>query len=154
MTILDVSPRFKRLLSNAGWSSGRQVVTLFWLRDLRSEGFVSNATAEELLDTLGDLHVYLPPVGDSTFDYNIHFDPVLAASGDYDQTELWEAILGIKLFPLGQEIKTNQVLWSGNDGKFYLGRGDTLYFLGATFREAMDRMAFSSEPLQIACVWT
>jgi uncharacterized protein (TIGR02996 family) len=147
----DISPGFRALLDRAGWHPGRRVGTDEWVSRLRAEGFTVNASAIAVLETFGGLSVRLPAAGISPYDHELQFEPVLAATGDRDRTEEWEAALGIRLFPLGQEVRTGSVVWAGDDGRLYIGREFGLYLLGETFRAAMDQLAVPATPLvQIA----
>jgi hypothetical protein len=147
----DISPGFRALLDRAGWHPGRRVGTDEWVSRLREEGFTVNASAIDVLETFGGLSVRLPAAGISPYDHELQFEPVLAATGDRDRTEEWEAALGIRLFPLGQEVRTGSVVWAGDDGRLYIGREFGLYLLGETVSAAMDRLAFPATPLiQIA----
>ena len=145
----DISPKFAEILLQSGWSSNRKIDIAGWLKGLKGEGFEPSADAIALLESVGGLSLLLPPHGINPYDHELQFDPVRAASGEFDKAVNWQNELGIRLFPLGEEIKTGNILWIATNGKFYYGRDFGLYFLEDTFGAAMDRLAFPNSPLSI-----
>ncbi len=143
----DVSPEARNLLWRAGWGPDRRVETTAWVGRLLEEGFLPNPLAYSILESLGGLSVPIPAAGINPYVHELRFEPVRAATGDRDRAEAWETALGIRLFPLGEEIRTGNVIWIGDDGKIYFGRGFGLYLIGESFRAAMDRLAFMASPL-------
>jgi hypothetical protein len=142
-----VGPEAGDLLWRAGWRPDRRVETIAWVGRLMEEGFLPNPLADSILESLGGLSVPIPAAGINPYDHELRFEPVRAATGDRDRAEAWETALGIHLFPLGEEIRTGNVMWIGDDGKIYYGREFGLYLIGESFREAMDRLVFMTSPL-------
>lgn len=146
----DISHEFFELLSQAGWSPDRRVETAGWVTRLESEGFKSNPTVLALLESVGGLSIRFPLLNTSTYERGIWFEPVQAATGEYDRVEEWRNEIDVDLFPLG-EIIGGYIVWAGNDGKFYYGHEFGLYRLGESFAIAMDQLAFQKSPL-LLCV--
>lgn len=142
ITTTDTSERFRVLLAKAGWFPERRVETKEWVAQLEREGFVPNAIAVSVIESFGGLVVPLPPAGISPYAHELHFDPVAAATGEYELAEGWKDQIGADLFPVGEEVKVHSVIWAGSDGTFYIGRDFGLYRLGGTLAEAMDQLAF------------
>jgi hypothetical protein len=141
----DMSSNFRHLASAAGWNPSRHVDTARWAAQLTGEGFSPVPLALELLTSLGGLIVKLPPAGLNPYGSELLFDPVRAASGEFDRVADWQDELAIKLFPLADEVKNGIVVWVGSDGKFYFGRECGLYLLGDSFTEAMDQLASATK---------
>jgi hypothetical protein len=142
-----ISPELAELFSRSGWSSDRRVETSWWIASLESEGFRSNSTALAILESIGGMSVHMPPFGISPYEHEVRFDPILAATGEFDRTTGWRDELEVELFPLGYEIRSGNILWSGNNGQFYFGRDLGLYHLGDSFNDAMKQLAFPVAPL-------
>lgn len=151
ITVDEISPRFASLLSHSGWTPDRVVDISAWLSRLEFEGFRVTPNAIAILESLGGLSVAIPPRGTNPYEYELQFDPVTAATGEYDRAVAWIKKLGVGLFPLGEEVGNGNILWSGSDGHIYFGRGFGLYLLGETFHASMDKIAFSDSPLTL-CV--
>ena len=92
-----------------------------------------------------------PPAGINPYQHELRFDPVRAATGEVDRADEWRIELGVDLFPVGEEVRSGNIVWAGSDGKMYYGRGFGLYRLGESFGIAMDQLAFPNSPL-VLCV--
>ena len=75
----------------AGWTPDRKVSTAQWVNQLEFEGFVMLPSAIDILERFGGLEtrpqktssdVFLPGV--------LRFDPLLAASGEFDRVDYWQ----------------------------------------------------------------
>jgi len=145
----EISPTFAKILTQSGWSSNRKVDVAEWVSSLKDEGFEPNAVTIAILESVGGLSILIPPYGINPYHHELRFDPMIAASGEFDKAADWQNQLGIRLFPIGEEIRTGNILWVGNDRRFYFGRDFGLCVLGDSFGEAMDRLAFPNSPLSI-----
>jgi hypothetical protein len=145
------SEAFAHLVAQAGWDCARKNDMSSIIERLIREGYVANPLALELLESFGGLTIPLPAAGISPYDHDIRFDPLRAASGESDRAEEWKDEIGVDLFPVGEEVSSGNIIWVGNDGRFYYGHGVGLYALGDSLKEAMDQLAFpAKEMVQVA----
>src|SRR5260370_18312751 len=142
ITIDDISPEFAELLRSAGWDPNRQVNTDEWVHILKREGFVTNGVALEILESLGNLVVRVPPAEISQYEHELRFDPARPATGESDRARDWFEQLGVALFPIGEESSSGNIIWVSSNGDLYYGRGFGLYYLGQSLRAGMDQLAF------------
>jgi hypothetical protein len=148
----EYSESFSDLLRTAGWTVERSVRVDHWLEQLTSEGFQVHEHAIAVLSNLGNLKVQLPVIpGTMPYAGEINFEPVLAGSGEFDRVQNWQPQLRCKLFPIGEESFSGNVIWLADDGEVFYGRGFGLYRLGTSLRKAMDTLAFGTdEPTKCA----
>jgi hypothetical protein len=137
----DISPRFRELLYRAGWSPERQVEITGWVTSLQKEGFTPNPIALAILASFGGLSLRIPPAGTGTYEHELRFDPVRAATGESDRGKEWKDELGVDLFPVGEEVTSGNIIWAGSDGRIYYGRGFGLYLLGDSLQMATEWLA-------------
>lgn len=141
---------FRAALEHAGWTPNRSINIDYWVSQLSCEGFICNPYATSILESIGGLVVHLKASGLCVYDCVLEFDPVRAASGESDRTELWQAELGITLFPIGRNPSAD-IIWIGNNGHCYYGHGFGLYYVADSFYVAMDYFATPTRELALIC---
>lgn len=72
------------VLKNSGWSDGRKQDITQWIQILTEEGYIVNEYAKSILSELGDLQVRVSS-DKNHLGVTMHFNPVNAASGEYDR---------------------------------------------------------------------
>ncbi len=70
-----------------------------------------------------------------------------AAAGLRDVARAFEEQIGTRLFPLGA-IEMETVIWTGSDGRFYIGLMYGLYILGETLRDATNQLVYPADDLK------
>lgn len=134
----DLNPKVAELLLASGWHQDRSVDVGGIVTILENEGFQSSSTAFELLASLNGLRV--ETAKHTILPYVYVFNPIDAASGEYDRVLAWKKQLNIDLFPLGREVHNGSVVWYGSDGKFYFGFEFGLYHIGDAIDDALSRL--------------
>ena len=131
-------PRVEEVLRTAGWFPGRSVQTSQWVDPLVAVGYKPLRIAIGILENLGGLEIK-PPLSESNVFYpsTIIFDPVYAASSEFDRIQKWEAEYGLALFPLGEYDPSYILLCSGG-GEIFGAREQWFYFLGKSIEEALE----------------
>lgn len=148
ITPQQISAEFHAILTESGWKPFRKVSTKDWLDQLMSEGYIPNAAALDVLESLGGMTIVTPAIGGRIASSSIVFDP-FDASGELDRALDWKSQIQVDLFPVGY-VPSACIIWSGNDGHFYYGHIHGLYHLGANIRDAFDRLVFSPEDIALA----
>ena len=138
-------------LLRAGWTPDRRVPTQEWTDELESEGFTILPDAQRLLANLGGLEVQ--PVKDRRINVYapgiVHFDPVSAASGEFDGIDLLQKQLDTVLTPLA-EVSGRSILLLAGDGRVYLGWTDVVWLVGHSFEAALDTLLLArTKPIEI-----
>ena len=125
-------------LRASGWTPERRVSASHWIDELQREGFSILPKAVEILESLGGLKIRPKKAASDVYaPERLEFDPVLAASGEYDRVKYWESTLGIVLTPVA-EIGGQAVLLIGGDGRVFSCWNDLLWLDGPSFEEAME----------------
>ena len=105
------------LLRQSGWRPNRRWPTGQWVRELESEGFVMVPTAASVLETFGGLELAPPKLASDTFlKGRLHFDPVIAASGEFDRVNYWQERLNTRFSPLAEGSRGEIFLLAENGG--------------------------------------
>ena len=89
------------VLKNSGWSDGRKQDITQWIQILTEEGYIVNEYAKSILSELGDLQVRVSS-DKNHLGVTMHFNPVNAASGEYDRMEIFNQASNEELFPIGE----------------------------------------------------
>ena len=98
-----LSHEIQSVLRQQGWSPERRVPITDWIAQLRSEGYVVSPEAETILQNFGGLTIVPVKQPDDVYGAGvIRFDPVLAASGEFDRVDFLQKQLGRTLTPLGE----------------------------------------------------
>lgn len=87
------------VLKNSGWSDGRKQDITQWIQILTEEGYIVNEYAKSILSELGDLQVRVSS-DKNHLGVTMHFNPVNAASGEYDRMEIFNQASNEELFPM------------------------------------------------------
>jgi len=142
-----------RILEASGWFPGRTVSIASWTNSLRSEGFTVIPEAARLLEEFGGLTIYPKhptsgmPVADT-----IRFDPLLAASGDFNRVDYWQRKLNVLLTPLAEV--GNAMMLLAEDGRVFICGDNILLLAGDSFVDAMDNTLAcrNRKPLRIGVI--
>ena len=115
------------ILRESGWSENRKHDISSWISVLSKEGYVSNEYAQLVLQEIGDLQIRTS--GDKEhFGVSAHFNPVIAASGEYDRVELFNSVCNENLFPIGECF--DWIIYVSESKKIYLGDWMSLSIAG------------------------
>ena len=121
-----------KVLKKSGWSDDRKQDITSWVEILSEEGYIINNYAESVLKELGGLQI-----GTSSNEYHLgvtlHFNPVNAASGEYDRMEIFNAASNEELFPIGECY--DWVIYVSESKKIYLGDWMSLSIAGDSIEE-------------------
>jgi hypothetical protein len=126
------------ILSQSGWSEDRCVEIDQWVEQLESEGFTLIPDVKRILREFGGLKI--PPVkapSDTFAKGQFYFDPVSAASGDFDKIEYWQNHLGITLSPFAEGSKAEMLLLA-SDGRVFASYHAILFLVGSSFEDAVE----------------
>lgn len=121
-----------KVLKKSGWSDDRKQDITSWVEILSEEGYIINNYAESVLKELGGLQIRT-----SSNEYHLgvtlHFNPVNAASGEYDRMEIFNAASNEELFPIGECY--DWVIYVSESKKIYLGDWMSLSIAGDSIEE-------------------
>lgn len=126
-----------KVLQESGWSKNRKQDARFWTKILSEEGYVVNDYAQSILQELGDLQIR------TSSDKNhlgvmLHFNPVNAASGEYDRMEIFNNVCNDELFPIGECF--DWIIYVSNTKKIYLGDWKSLSIAGNRIEEFLNNI--------------
>ena len=125
------------VLKNHGWSEGRKRDITYWIRVLSKEGYIVNDYAQSVLEELGDIQMNTR--GDQRHSgVQLHFNPVNAASGEYDRMEIFNAAAKEELFPIGEYLYLT--VYVGASKKVYLGDQMDLSIAGNSIEDFLNRI--------------
>lgn len=135
---MSLKPEIETVLMRAGWDPGRDRSTEItaWLGQL-SEAFPIVGSALDVLGRFGGLDVELSGPGEEWSRQSFRIDPALAL-GEDDRFADFSAMLGVRLFPLG-EVGNQAFLALGEDGRVYALMLD-LWWVGDSIDEAVERL--------------
>lgn len=126
-----------KVLKKSGWSDDRKQDITSWVEILSEEGYIINNYAESVLKELGGLQIRT-----SSNEYHLgvtlHFNPVNAASGEYDRMEIFNAASNEELFPIGECY--DWVIYVSESKKIYLGDWMSLSIAGDTIEEFLNNI--------------
>lgn len=144
----SLSPNLLQALHTAGWYSGRRVDPSYWLDSLRNEGYASNAHAEEILSALGGLVVQPTSLSGPNFsnDEPFNFDPISAGAGQQGLALEIEAVLGARVFPIGEWLSYSSVFVEAGGKVVAAGLG-WIWGMGSTFEDALAMAICPDRPL-------
>lgn len=125
------------VLKKSGWSNDRKQDINTWIQVLSQEGYIVNDYAQSVLKELGDLQIRVS--SDKThFGVTMHFNPVRAASGEYDRLEIFNAAANEELFPIGECY--DWIVYVGASKKVYLGDWMSLSIAGETIEDFLNNI--------------
>lgn len=126
------------ILEASGWTANRRVPTAQWVQQLESEGFTMLPDAVKVLEGFGGLQIVPQQTASDTFLKGvIRFDPVLAASGEFDRIDYWQQRLNSKLSPIAEGSK-GDILLLAEDGRVFACWDAQLFLDGASFEDALE----------------
>jgi hypothetical protein len=128
------------VLRLAGWQPDRRIDPAPWITQLEAERFTRNEPAVAVLANLGGLQLAPTSVNQKLYCPDIvHFDPVIAASGDRDKVAMWEEHCHMSLFPIA-EVQGGPVVCCSPTSVFILAYGLPLLFLGNSVEEMLNQL--------------
>lgn len=137
------TPEAEEVLRRSGWAPSRSVVIEAWTDRLAYEGYALTPGAARILENFGGLEI-TPPKNDFNlfFPSKIVFDPIIAASGEFDRVDSWQRDLQTTLYPLG-EVLEQFILLFAQTGRIYACTDGVLDILGENLEEAMELLIFA-----------
>ncbi len=132
------SERVFATLQSCGWTPERRVSTESWVSQLTSEGFTFIPKAIAVLENLGGLEIRpLNMVTDALTAGVLRFDPILAASGEFDRVDYWQRQLSTKLSPVAETSRGGMLLLA-EDGRVYVTSDGALWLCGESLEDAFE----------------
>ena len=125
------------ILRKSGWSDDREQDITSWIQILSEEGFIVNDYAQSVLKELGNLQIRTAS-DKKHLGVTLHFNPVNAASGEYDRMEIFNAASNEELFPIGECY--DWVIYVGSSKKVYLGDWMSLSIAGDTIEDFLNNI--------------
>ncbi len=126
------------ILEASGWTPHRKVPTAQWVNQLESEGFTMLPDAVRALEAFGGLEIVpRKTAADSFLKGVLRFDPVLAASGEFERVDYWQKRLNTKLSPLAEGSK-GELLLLAEDGRILSCYDGQLFLDGVSFEDAFE----------------
>lgn len=125
------------VLKESGWSKDRKQDIHPWIQILSEEGYKVNNYAQSILKELGNLQIRIS--GDKNhLGVTLHFNPINAASGEYDRMEIFNAVSNDELFPIGECY--DWVIYVSSSKKVYLGDWQSLSIAGDSIEEFLNNI--------------
>lgn len=125
------------VLKRSGWHEDRKIDINAWLQVLSGEGYIVNDYAKSVLRELGDLQICISSDKEH-LGVTLHFNPVNAASGEYDRMEIFNSSSGEELFPIGECY--DWVIYVSASKKVYLGDWMSLLVAGDTIEDFLNNI--------------
>lgn len=125
------------ILKKSGWSDDREQDITSWIQILSEEGYIVNDYAQSVLKELGNLQIRTSS-DKKHLGVTLHFNPVNAASGEYDRMEIFNAASNEELFPVGECY--DWVIYVGASKKVYLGDWMSLSIAGDTIEDFLNNI--------------
>jgi len=133
-----LSQEVQAVLRQQGWSPDRKVPITDWVAQLRSEGYTVSPEGEAILQNFGGLEITPAKRSDDAYAAGaICFDPVLAATGEFERVDFWQKHLGQKLTPLG-ELEGQSILLLTENGRVFYEWGNEIGECGESFEDALE----------------
>lgn len=133
-----MSDTLRNVLTSCGWHEDRIVDPSKWVTRLAAEGFIMIPEAVSILKSFGGLTIVPQKSPDAVFlPDKLTFDPVLAASGEFEAVDYWQSTIGKKLSPIA-EIGGGAILMVGDDGQIMSCWPDRIWRDGASFIDALE----------------
>lgn len=125
------------ILQGSGWNVNRKIDIYSWINILLDEGYVINDYAYSILQELGDIQIRVSG-DDSHCGACMHFNPINAASGEYDRMEIFNSASNDELFPIGECY--DWVIYVASNKKVYLGDWMSLSIAGNTIEDFLNNI--------------
>ena len=125
------------VLKNSGWSDRRKQDITSWIQILSEEGYIVNEYAKSILIELGGLQIRASS-NKNYLGVTMHFNPVYAASGEYDRMEIFNQVSNEELFPIGECY--DWVIYVSHSKRVYLGDWMSLSIAGDTIEDFLNNI--------------
>lgn len=136
-------------LQVSGWTPHRKAPTAKWVVPLEKEGFTMIPEAVNVLDSFGGLEVVpIKSASDAYVAEVLRFDPVLAASGEFDRVDYWQSRLNTRLSPIA-ETGGGAILLVAEDRRVLLCRDNLLWLVGNSFDDAVENTLIVAKRMPI-----
>ena len=122
-----IEPYVVSALQKIGWHENRKIDISYWKAVLKNEGYIIFDYAEELLENFGGIEVnsiIATIYSCAQFD----FDPLNAASGEFDRINYYQSTTHDQLYPIGSLVEG--IAYVGLSKKIYWGSVDKIYLVG------------------------
>lgn len=126
-----------KVLKESGWSEGRKQNICSWVEILSEEGYIINDYAQVILQELGNLQIRTSSQG-NYLGVTLHFNPINAASGEYDRMEIFNSASEEELFPIGELY--DWIIYVSGKKNVYLGDWKSLSIVGNTIEEFLNNI--------------
>lgn len=137
LNFIKINPYVLNLLKEQGWHSEREYNISYWIELLSKEGYVCFDYAEKLLRNLGGIKINHG--GDQTHcSATFDFDPVAAASGEFDRLYDFEIAANERLYPIGNMLYT--IVYVSKSKKIYCGDWKTFCLMGDSIEDYLNNM--------------
>jgi hypothetical protein len=124
-------------LESSGWKPDRRVLVDVWTARLMSEGFTILPEALSLLEVFGGLVIRPVKSRSDVYVANaVTFDPVLAASGEFDRVDYWQKKLNLTFTPIAEV--GGAILMLASDGRLFSCRDRIIWLEGESFDDAIE----------------
>lgn len=111
-----------------------------WINDLQNEGYEVNQYAIDVLTIFGGLFIKgQRKNGTNTFFYELYFNPIDFAGGEYDRMSIYKHYADDVLFPIGGS--GDYTFFVGKKGKYYYSDWSHLFEVGDTIDDFLQNMA-------------
>jgi hypothetical protein len=125
-------------LEASGWAPNRRVPTVQWVSQLESEGFIMLPEAVKVLEGFGGLEIIPRKAASDAYAAEVlRFDPLLAASGEFDRIDYWQRRLNTRLSPIA-ETGGGAALLLAEDGRVFSCWDGVLWLDGTSFEDALE----------------
>ena len=131
-------------LSNAEVILDENVNVKRWIKDLQDEGYEINRYAVDILEIFGGVYIKGSHKNGNIL-YELYFNPVHFASGEFDRMETFNRYAKDILFPIGGAW--DSPFYVGAKGNYYISDCSCLYYCGDSFEYFLQNMA--SEKIEI-----
>ena len=126
------------ILRRAGWTPDRFVSASEWVAILETECFTMLPEAVKILESFGGLRVVpQKTASDAYLAEALLFNPVMAATGEFDRVDFWQRRLNLRFSPLA-EISGGAILLLADDGRVFACWDGLIWFEGTSFEDAME----------------
>jgi SUKH-3 immunity protein len=138
-------------LAASGWTPNRKTPTAQWVGQLESEGFTMLPEAVSVLEGFGGLEIVpWKSASDAYAAEVLRFDPILAASGEFDRIDYWQSRLNTRLSPIG-ETGGGAILLLAEDGRVFSCWDGVLWLDGTSFQDALENTLIVAKRKPLEC---
>lgn len=143
------SAKVKALLEEQGWHEGRVIDVNEFKETILKEGYTWIKSVEEFLKEFGELKISFT-TGNNTIS-NLHFDLIKAVDDIFfEWTKVYSERIGnIEVCPIGQAFNDHLTILMDKTGKVYGGYDQSLFFIGNSGEEAIERICSNGELIEV-----